>query len=107
MLLVYIASGYSQGDPVENVQRQVEMAHTLLDWGYCPVWPLSSHYLELYRSRPYDEWMEMDFALLSRCDALLKLEGESVGADLEVREATRMGIPVAYSITELQRVVRE
>jgi len=106
MLLIYIASPYSTGDKLENVTRQIEMAHILLDYGYAALWPLSSHYLELFRSRPYDEWLEMDFALLSRCDALLRLEGESIGADLEMKEAARLGIPIVFSVDELRRIER-
>lgn len=105
MLLVYIASPYTIGDKRLNVERQIEMAHQVLDYGYCPVWPLSSHYLEQYRSRPYEEWLEMDFELISRCDALLRLEGESLGADREVVEATRLGIPVVCSIEDLAKVI--
>lgn len=105
MLLVYIASPYTLGDKDFNVTRQIEMAHKLLDWGYCPLWPLSSHYLEEWRSRPYEDWLEMDFALLSRCDVLLRLEGESAGADREVAEATRLNIPVVFSIEELAKAV--
>lgn len=102
MLLIYVASAYTRGNKDYNVQRQIEAAHTLMDYGYATIWPLSSHYLELFRSRPYDEWLELDFALLSRCDALLRLEGDSTGADLEVKEATRLGIPVFYNVESLR-----
>jgi hypothetical protein len=94
------------GDKLENVTRQIEAAHMLMDYGYVPVTPLIiGHYMEQLRERPYDEWMEACFTWLWRCDALLRLEGESYGADAEVAEASRMGIPIVFSIEELSRVV--
>lgn len=104
MLVVFISSPYTLGDKADNVQRQIEMAHTLLDYGYCPVAPLLSHYLEQWHPRPWEEWMEMDMALLARCDALLRLAGESRGADREVAEARRLGIPVVFSVEQLTQM---
>lgn len=102
MLTVYIASPYSLGDKQENVQRQIDCAHLLLDLGHCPIWPLASHYLELSRARPYEQWLEMDFELIRRCDVLLRLDGESSGAIKEVEFARSIGKRVVFSVNELQ-----
>lgn len=101
MQVIFVSSPYTLGDVSENVQRQVEMAHRLMDYGFAPIAPLLSHYLELWRSRPWEEWMEVDLELVSRCDALLRLEGESRGADMEVAEARRLGIPVYFDFEAL------
>lgn len=101
MRVIFISSPYTLGNQLDNVQRQVEAAHTLMDYGYAPIAPLLSHYLEQWRSRPWEEWIEVDLMLLSRCDAVLRLEGESQGADLEVAEARRLNIPVYFSIESL------
>jgi hypothetical protein len=42
--------------------------------------------------------------LLQHCDAVLRLPGESTGADNDVRIATELGIPVFTSIDQLPRV---
>jgi hypothetical protein len=42
--------------------------------------------------------------LLQHCDAVLRLPGESTGADNDVRIAHERGIPVYHSIDELPRV---
>lgn len=47
------------------------------------------------------DWLKIDFEYIYRCDALLRLPGESVGADAEVAEAMRIGIPVFGSIDDL------
>ena len=100
-LVVYIASPYTLGDVADNVAVSMEAAHTILDMGLCPISPLLSHFLHIHRRRPYDEWLEMDLELLRRSDILVRLPGESPGADKEVEEAMEQGIPVVYGMEEL------
>lgn len=44
---------------------------------------------------PYDTWLEKDLSILSKCDAILLLEGwaSSTGASREFQFAEEMGIP--------------
>jgi hypothetical protein len=49
----------------------------------------------------YDDWLKYDFAWIDCCDALLRMPGESRGADMEVEYARSKGIPVSYSIADL------
>lgn len=39
--------------------------------------------------------------LISRCDAVLRLPGDSRGADLDVARARALGLPVVHSVEEL------
>jgi len=103
-VLVYIASQYELGDKTANVERQIEVAHTLMDYGYAFYAPLLMHYLEMFRSRPTDEYMNVDLEFVERCDVLLRLEGRSVGADIEENYARELGIPVVYAIEDLRRL---
>lgn len=103
--LIYIASPYTVGDVAANVCVQIEAAHRILDLGHCPVAPLLSHFLHIHRQRPYGDWVEMDLALIPRMDLVLRLPGESKGADGEVELARSLGIPVAYGWKELADVV--
>jgi hypothetical protein len=41
--------------------------------------------------------------LLQHCDAVLRLPGESAGADLDVATATRLGLPVYHDVAEIPR----
>jgi len=41
--------------------------------------------------------MDLDFFWLSRCDALLRLPGDSNGADQEVVEAERLSMPIFWN----------
>jgi hypothetical protein len=39
--------------------------------------------------------------IITKCDAILRLEGASKGADEDVRLATELGIPVYYQLNDL------
>jgi hypothetical protein len=43
--------------------------------------------------------------LLVRCDAVLRLEGESVGADRDVAIAVERGLPVYHSLDEIPEII--
>ena len=43
--------------------------------------------------------------LITRCDAVLRLAGESKGADEDVRLATERGLPVYYRLEDCRAVV--
>ncbi len=100
--LVYLASPYSLGDQALNVRRAIEAADKLLEKGYIPFMPHLCHFWHFISPKPYETWLEIDRAILERCDALLRLEGISEGADQEVKFAKELGLDVYYSIEELQ-----
>jgi len=43
--------------------------------------------------------------LLAHCDAVLRLPGDSMGADQDVRLATERGLPVYYDLSDVPGVV--
>jgi hypothetical protein len=98
---VYIASPYSKGDVAINVKRQIDCADKLMSLGFAPFVPCLSHFQHLAHPRKYEDWIEQDLEWLLACDCLLRLEGESSGADKEVETAKKYSIPVFYSIEEL------
>jgi hypothetical protein len=101
MKLVYIASPYSIGDTAVNVRAQIKASAELIEAGFCPVAPLLFHFVHIYAPQPYEVWMDIDDALLEKCDALWRLQGESKGADREVARAEELGIPVCHHLYEI------
>lgn len=99
--LVYIASPYTHGDVAANVAVQIAAAHRILDLGAVPITPLLSHFLHLYRQRPYEDWLQMDLELLRTATFVLRLPGFSPGADTETARATELGIPVCHTWHQL------
>jgi len=100
--LVYLAGPYSLPDPLENVQQSVALADELLHEGFVvPLVPHLTHLWDQLSPKTVEHWYAYDLELLARCDALLRLPGESVGADREVDFAQRAGIPVFHSKAQL------
>jgi hypothetical protein len=102
MIKVYIASPYTIGDVAANVRFQIDIADKLMSKGYAPFVPLYSHFQHMIHPHPYTLWLIIDLEWVKVCDALLRLGGESAGADAEVDYAEEQNIPVFYSIDELE-----
>lgn len=101
MITVYIASPYTKGDVAINVKTQLDCVNKLMDLGFAPFAPLYSHFQHMAHPRPYEDWMKVDFEWVLRCDCLLRLPGESSGADREVKLAQENNKKVFFSINEL------
>jgi len=101
MIKVYIASPYTLGDVAVNVKAQLDMANVLMDKGFAPFAPLYSHFQHMAHPRPYQDWIELDLVWVEVCDCVLRLPGESSGADGEVKHAEELGIKTYYSVEEL------
>lgn len=98
---VYIASPYTKGDVAVNVKVQIDMFDKLMTIGFAPFAPLYSHFQHMTHPRPYQDWIEIDLVWVEVCDCVLRLPGDSSGADGEVEYAKKLNKPVFYSIKEL------
>lgn len=101
MIAVYIASPYTKGDVAVNVKRQLDCANELINLGFLPFAPLYSHFQHMAHPRPYEDWIKIDLEWVLRCDCVLRLDGESPGADGEVKYARENDKMVFSSIDEL------
>ncbi len=81
-----------------NVRRAIEAADVLLSAGFCPFVPHLSFFWNIVCPRPYEDWLRLDLEWLACCEALVRLEGESSGADREVARAKELGIPVYFGL---------
>lgn len=102
---VYVASPYTKGSQSYNVRRSIQCGDELRDLGCLPYLPLLSHFWDFLIPHTYEYWMRMCIDWLLECDFVLRLEGESSGADYEESVARQYGIPVVYSITELKNII--
>lgn len=84
----YTASKHTGKSEEAHVAAALAVGSDLVDLGFAPVIPHTAHYLHLLKPRPYERWMEIDQILIDRCDALLRMNAPSKGADEEVRTAT-------------------
>jgi hypothetical protein len=106
---VFIASPYTQGDPVMNAHFQCRIFDRLLrDKRVLPVAPLWTHFQHVVFPRPYQDWIDYDQEMLKLYDCCLRLDAElpelgylqheSTGADAEVEAFRRLGKQVFFSI---------
>lgn len=121
-LRVYIAGPISKGDLLHNVNQATAAFVELARAGFAPFCPHWSVY-----SKPAEEgltgwgrisvfcwatvqgndqmshsdWLNVDLPWVEVSDAVLRLPGESTGADREVARASEMGIPVFHSVADL------
>ncbi len=101
--LCYIAGPYTNPDPVENTHNVCQIAMKLYEERVCvPIIPHITLLWHLVCPRPYDFWLAYDLETMAHCDVVLRIEGESSGADGEVRAAQKLGIPVVSSINDLK-----
>ena len=111
-MLILIAGPYRSGtndDPEkmkQNLSRLEEAALPLFRMGHIPMigeW-VALPLLKIAGSvkpgdKAYDEILyPVAKRLLTKCDAILRLEGESKGADEDVRIAKERGLKVFYKI---------
>ena len=100
-LKVYIAAPFRRPDPIVNTNAAIKTASELSSRGLIPFCPHLSLAWHLVDPHPDEFWLEYDMHWLRVCDVVLRLGGESVGADAEVAEAKRLGIPVFMGLAEL------
>lgn len=116
--MVYIAGPISKGDLAHNINQASKAFRDLAEAGLaplCPHWscfsgsalvaPTSGQVYALANitgnGMPHADWIAVDCEFVRRSDAVLRLPGESTGADLEVAHARTCGIPVFGDIPSL------
>jgi hypothetical protein len=92
--LVYVAGPITLGDQAKNVEKALQLAIYLRKLGFVPIVPHLFHLADAIAPPSREFWLSWDFELIKRCDALVRLPGESAGADEEVALAKSLGIPV-------------
>lgn len=102
MKRIFISGPYTLGDVAQNVKKSMDVANHLIELGYAPYCPHLTHFLHMNHFQPYEKWLELDITYLKVCDAILRLPGESAGADKEIELAKFLNIPIFYSIDKLE-----
>ncbi len=91
----------SSGSVLDNLARAMDAARALIAAGFAPFCPHLTYHVDPGGEYPHDLWMEIELPWVAVADALLRLPGESLGADLEVARAEALGIPVFTSVADL------
>jgi hypothetical protein len=114
-MMILIAGPYRGGtndDPVlmqKNLDHLESVSLPIFRMGHVPIigeWVALPLVHRAGSKKPGDEaWNEIQYPvahrLLEKCDAVLRLEGASTGADEDVRKAKAMGLPVYYRLEDI------
>lgn len=120
-MMVYVAGPITKGLIMENMRQAHAAGVLLVQKGFSVFVPHASCFWGHQVTEcgtgvapgaevdgvHYETWMEMDFAVIRKCSMLLRLPGESAGADREVEYAQQIGVPVFHSIEELVNWVND
>lgn len=114
MKYIYVAGPlYGSGTPDQNVKNVLRIAEEInrYDAGdaFVPFVPHLYFFWHFWHAYPTDYWLRMDKAWLEKCDAMICLEGESLGTALEKRWAKEAGIPVhplKLGLGQIEKVLR-
>lgn len=101
-LRVYISGPITKGDRVANFAQAASVQQQLMEVGFAPLNPMLSMMHPAAWSIPHEQWIASDLPWVEAADAVLRLPGESTGADAECEHAIKYGIPIFNSITGLR-----
>lgn len=104
---IYIAGPYTKGDVAENVRRAIFAGEKARALGFTVFVPHLYHFWHFLSPHEYQYWMDLDLEWLRTCHVLLRLEGESSGAEIEIGECVKYGIDVVYSEAEAKEWISD
>jgi hypothetical protein len=100
--LVYVAAPYRTPDPVENTHNAIKVCDQLAMEGIVtPICPHLTLLFHVVTPHPEQFWLDYDLEVMAHCHAVLRLPGQSSGADAEVIAARKALQPVFYEVPDL------
>lgn len=99
----YIAAPYTNPDPVLNTRIAIDVGISLWEsYRIAPIIPHLTMFAHLVRPMPVQDWYDIDIVIMLRgADCVLRLPGESEGADMEVEIAKGNRIPVFTKVLDV------
>lgn len=104
---IYCSGPISKGDIHLNIEMARVAMKQLIRAGFAVLAPQLACYLDGDVPKAgaggftHAEWLSNDLSWVAASDAVLRLPGESIGADMETKEAEYLAIPVFHSIEDL------
>jgi len=98
---VYVAGPMTKGRWEENTRAAIDAGAVLMRNGFEPFIPHLYCLLDMVHPQHYERWMDLDFSYIRVCECLLRIPGESTGADREIEYATTRNLPVFTNVADL------
>jgi hypothetical protein len=108
-LKVYISGPISKGNRNDNFHRAAKVEEWLMLNGFAPLNPMRSMVMPhaWQENMPHSVWLECDLPWVAAADAVIRLAGESAGADMECEHAHQLNIPVLYGLEDFKSWAEE
>jgi nucleoside 2-deoxyribosyltransferase len=97
-MVIYLSGKYS-GEIIENIDVARRIAIELWEQGFSVLTPhLNTYHFETDCKCTYEQYIQGDLEMLSRCDVIVMLQGwnQSKGATKEREFAKYLGMPIYY-----------
>lgn len=104
---VYISGPISLGDPEHNFTQAAAAQRELIRLGFAPLNPMLSMKLPGHEAISHADWIASDLPWVELSEAVLRLPGKSVGADMETDYAAKHDVPVFHDIDSLNKAFRQ
>jgi len=104
---IYISGPITKGDREANFQQAADAQKALIAAGFAVLNPMLTMRLPDAFAIGHDTWIANDLPWVAVADAVLRLPGESRGANIEGEHAAIHGIPVFHDAAELRRYFSE
>lgn len=98
---VYVAGPITKGDRYLNIHTAIMAGRDLVQAGLAPLVPHLTCFMDPNDFLTWEAWLAVDEAFIVTCAAVLRLPGESKGADRETAFAQDLGIPIFHSVEEV------
>lgn len=101
---VYLSGPITKGSRNWNYFQACESERQLMLAGFSPLNPMRSMVLPFAwdSDMPHELWLSVDLPWVECADAVLRLPGESDGAEIECSHAAIKGIPIFHSLEDLE-----
>lgn len=95
---VYLSGPITMGNRAHNYYQAAEAQRLLMQAGYAVLNPMLSMMHPDGNNISWDDWIASDLPWVEVSDVVVRLPGESKGAEAEVTHAEKFGIPVVAAI---------
>ena len=100
--VIYLAGPLEPSGRIDYIRAAVEVAEEILTYHCSAIIPHTMTVMWGYAyPKSKSTWLALDKAIIAKCDAILRIPGDSEGADEEMRFAKSVGIPIYGTVEEL------
>ena len=99
-MIIFISGPYSS-DPLINTCKAIQAGEEVVKLGHTPYIPHLNLIWDMFNPHPKNFWCKLDLGILYKCDGILRLPGESPGADQEIFHAVLWQLKIFHRLEDI------